>query len=281
VIAWTSDVRNRWSSRWIEWPQFSQFWAQVVKRTTRPPEDPNRQVSVKIDGNRATLSLDAQTGTEAADRHYLNFLPTTATITDPRGEQHDITLPQTAPGRYETIYPVEDDGIYSLQVNQTDTDGTIASSSGGFVVPYSPEYRAAGTNEEFLDNLADQTGGRLIHDPEQAFVHDLPAVGAPRPLWPYLLALAALIFVADVGARRIRITGPELRAGYYAVRRRLGYIDEAIPPVTRPIQHHPTPGMNLIMPSGVLRVRSRDPGTQTQVTRQGRLLAAKQRASRR
>ena len=56
VIAWTSDVRNRWSSRWIEWSDFGRFWAQVVKRTTRPPEDPNRQVAVKIDGNRARIT---------------------------------------------------------------------------------------------------------------------------------------------------------------------------------------------------------------------------------
>jgi Mg-chelatase subunit ChlD len=281
VIAWTSDVRNRWSSRWIEWPQFSQFWAQVIKRTTRPPEDPNRQVIVKIDGNRATIGLEAQTGTEATDRHYMNFLPTTATITDPRGEQHDILLPQTAPGRYEATYPVEDDGIYSLQVNQTEGDGTIASSSGGFVVPYSPEYRAAGTDEDFLGNLADQTGGRLIHDPEQAFVHDLPAVGAPRPLWPYLLALAALVFVADVGARRIRLTGPELRAGYYAVRRRLGYIDEVTPSTSRPTMHQAPLGMNMVTANGVPRVRSRELGAQAAVSRQGRLLAAKQRAARR
>ena len=50
-------------------------------------------------------------------------------------------------------------------------------------------------------------------------------MGAPRQLWPYLLALTALLFVADVGVRRVRITGPEMRAAYYKVRKRLGYID--------------------------------------------------------
>jgi hypothetical protein len=279
-MAWTSDVKNRWSSRWIEWPDFGRFWAQIVKRTTRPPEDPNRQVGVKIDGNRATITLDAQTGVEAADRHYLNFLPTTATIVDPRGEQHDVPLPQVAPGRYEASYPVQDDGIYSLQVTQTETDGTVANSSSGFVVPYSPEYRAGGTDENFLDTLAKRTGGRLIREPEQAFVHDLPAVGAPRPLWPYLLALAALIFVADVGVRRVRITGPELRAAYYAVRKRLGYVDQPVA-VARPVIIPSAAGLGLVTPHGITRTRTREPATPVPVTRQGRLLAAKQRASRR
>jgi hypothetical protein len=281
VMAWTSDVRNRWSSRWIEWPQFGQFWAQVVKRTTRPPEDPNRQVTVKIDGNKADITLDAQTGVEATDRHYLNFLPTTATVIDPSGAQHDVPLPQVAPGRYSASYPVQDDGIYSLQVTQTEADGTVANSSGGFVVPYSPEYRAGGVDEGFLDAIAKRTGGRLIHDAEQAFVHDLPAVGAPRPLWPYLLTLAALFFVGDVGVRRVRITGPEIRAAYYAVRRRLGYVD-APAETTASVAVRPIPGgLGLVNGQAVPRVRSREPVAPAAPTRQGRLLAAKQRAARR
>jgi Mg-chelatase subunit ChlD len=278
VIAWTSDVRNRWASRWIEWPEFGRFWAQVVKRTTRPPEDPNRQVTVKIDGNHAVITLDAQTGVEAADRHYLNFLPTTATVVDPSGDQQQIALPQVAPGRYEASYPVQDDGIYALQVTQTEPDGNIANQSSGFVVPYSPEYRAAGTDENFLDTLAKRTGGRLIHDPEQALIHDLPAVGAPRQLWPYLLALTALLFVADVGVRRVRITGPEMRAAYYMVRKRLGYVDSPLT-ATRPVAVV-APTFGLVNTTATSRSSPEAP-VAVPATRQGRLLAAKHRASRR
>jgi Mg-chelatase subunit ChlD len=283
VVAWTSDIRPRWSSRWIDWPDFGRFWAQVVKRTTRPAEDPNRQVSVTMDGNRADIRLDAQAGVEATDRHYLNFLPTTASIVDPHGVEHQVPLPQVAPGRYQAAFPTEDDGIYSLQVQQTEPDGNIVNQSSGFVVPYSPEYRAQGTDDNFLDSLARRTGGRVIREPEQAFIHDLPAVGAPRPLWPFLLALAALVFVADVGARRVRVTGPEMRAAYYAVRRRLGYLDA---PATsrRPIMaaQAGTPvGLGMVTASTLTRASRSDTGPAPPVTRQGRLLAAKQRAARR
>src|SRR5579864_8492060 len=58
VIAWTSDVSNRWSTDWLNQGQsFGQFWAQVVKRSMRPAEDPNRQVSVALKGDQATISL--------------------------------------------------------------------------------------------------------------------------------------------------------------------------------------------------------------------------------
>src|SRR5205823_10109919 len=188
-------------------------------------EELNSKWNLNGSRTRNNITRNTQTGIEATDRHYLNFLHTTASIVEPRGNEHQVDMPQVAPGRYQASYPVQDDGIYSLQVTQTDADGSVANQSGGFVVPYSPEYQAGGTDDNFLDTLARRTGGRLIHEPEQAFVHDLPAVGAPRPLWPYLLALAAILFVGDVGVRRVRITGPEMRAAYYAVRRRLRYVD--------------------------------------------------------
>jgi hypothetical protein len=52
------------------------------------------------------------------------------------------------------------------------------------VVPYSPEYRDLSTNDTLLAGLADDTGGRVIQTADEAFMHDLPAVGAPRPIWP-------------------------------------------------------------------------------------------------
>ncbi|MBV9173893.1 MAG: VWA domain-containing protein [Chloroflexi bacterium] len=284
VLAWTSDARNRWSSRWLEWPDFSKFWAQVVKRSTRPPEDPNRQISVSITGDQARIRLDAQTGAEATERRYLNFLPTTATLTDPRGNPQQVQMPQVAPGRYEALVPVQDDGVYMLNVSQTNADGSIANQSGGFVVPYSPEYRVLGTNETLLQDIARKTGGKMITDPEQAFVHDLPSMAAPRPLWPWLLAAAAILFVCDVGVRRVRITAPELRAGYYAVRRRLGYVDAPLPTrrdIAPDLARAPTI-------TGVARIRRTDHhnGAHTgapagAAPRSSRLLAAKQRAARR
>jgi Mg-chelatase subunit ChlD/uncharacterized membrane protein len=287
VLAWTSDASNRWSSRWLQWPDFTSFWAQVVKRSVRPPEDPNRQISVAIEGNQARITLDAQTGADATDRHYLNGLPTTATLTDPNGVDQQVTLPQVAPGRYETRVPVADDGIYALNASQTNPDATISTQSSGFVVPYSPEYSVLGSNEGLLDRLAKRTGGRLISDPAQAFVHDLASVAAPRPLWPVLMVAGALLFVLDVAVRRLRITTPELRAGYYAVRRRLGYVDS---PRTVAGAHMPDLAYarptTMLGPRGLvakeaiarLRLSSAAPRPDS---RTSRLLAAKQRAARR
>ena len=292
VMAWTSDTKNTWASRWLEWPDFSRFWAQLVKRTDRAPEDPNRQITVKVDGDKARITLDAQSGAEQPDRQYLNFLPSQSVVVDPSGNQTTVPLPQVAPGRYEATVPVQADGVYTLTATQTDTDGSGAVVSSGFVVPYSPEYGLTATDQSGLDALARHTGGRLVSDPADAFAHTLPSVGSPQPLWPLLLAIVAALLVLDVGVRRVRLSGPELRAGYSAVRRRLGYVDEAgsVGAGSRRVvsgagrrAEAPAPAVGLVAALGAhaqdgaaLRARVAAPTTQS-----GRLLAAKRRATRR
>jgi hypothetical protein len=287
-MAWTSDAKNLWASRWLEWPDFAKFWAQLVKRTDRAPEDPNRQVTVKIEGDQARITLDAQTGTEQTDRQYLNFLPSQAVLVDPKGVESTVPLPQVAPGRYEATVPIQADGVYTLTATQTDANGDQAVISSGFVVPYSPEYGLSSTDQSLLDTLARRTGGRLVSDPNEAFAHTLPSVGAPHPLWPWLLLAVAILLVLDVGVRRVRISAPELRAGYGALRRRLGYIDElpgqgyrpSIAPPQRRVE--PVPPVGLVAlnsrPARNERAASRGPAIATQPDR---LLAAKRRAARR
>jgi hypothetical protein len=226
VISWTSDATNRWSADWLNSAQYQPFWAQLVKRTIRPPDDPNRQITVRLEGDQARITLDALNGAEGADRQYVNFLPTTADIVDPRGTQVHLALPQVAPGEYQAALPAETDGVYTVQVTETNPDSSVATQSSGFVVPYSPEYRDLATNDTLLSSLADQTGGSPIQTPDQALAHDLPSVEASQPIFPQLLMLLALVLVLDVGVRRLQFSAFALGVRVRAVRRRLGYIDE-------------------------------------------------------
>jgi hypothetical protein len=181
---------------------------------------------------------------------------------------------------------VQADGVYTLTATQTEASGAQASQSAGFVVPYSPEYGMAGTDRAFLESLARSTGGRLIGDPSEPFAHTLPSVGAPRPLWPWLMLALAILIVADVGVRRVRISALELRQGYSQIRRRLGYVDDPVSVRQRSLQSMGqrlgavSPATSLIgsTTGEQVPIRSRAP---TAMTQSSRLLAAKQRASRR
>jgi hypothetical protein len=100
--------------------------------------------------------------------------------------------------------------------------------------------------------------------------------------------LVATLVVADVGVRRVRVSALDVRAGYAALRRRLGYVDDlravdarvllrAVPrpPDNAPPAGDPAAGSQIPHTPGV---RGRRPAASTQ---SGRLLAAKQRAARR
>jgi hypothetical protein len=81
----------------------------------------------------------------------------------------------------------------------------------GLVVPYSPEYRASGTDLGLLSELARVTGGEELLIPMAAFVHNLPAADFAREIWRPLLLAVALLFPLDVALRRLVISQNDLR----------------------------------------------------------------------
>ena len=75
--------------------------------------------------------------------------------------------------------------------------------SRGLVVNYDDELRIRPTDEALLEAVARASGGTFKPDPEAVFAPDERTASRPVPLWPYLLVVAALIFLADVALRRI------------------------------------------------------------------------------
>src|SRR5439155_14671695 len=158
--------------------------------------------TVNVEGDRARVTVDAQ-----GDDHALrNFLKTSATMLAPDGTKGDLRLDQVGPGRYEATAPVGQSGAYMLQVVQRDPndDHVVAQQSTGFVTSSSTEYWQLTPNKALLAGIAKATGGRELTQPGDAFAHDLQAPGPGRELWPTLTLLAAVLFLADVGVRRLR-----------------------------------------------------------------------------
>ncbi|HEX3244932.1 MAG TPA: VWA domain-containing protein [Chloroflexota bacterium] len=211
VVAWTSDAKNRWSSDWVGWPDFNRFWAQMVKRTLPVPIDRNTAITVNPEQGAVRITVDSSTD----DKSYLNFLNTHAVVVRPDQTQVDVNLPQVAPGRYEARVPVNQEGAHFLNVVQQDQAGQLLGSRpAGFVIPYSPEYRDLRTNPELLTQLARASGGKVIGDPSESFAIEQASAGQPRELWPWMLAISALLFMFDIAARRLRLAFVDVQRGW-------------------------------------------------------------------
>lgn len=213
-IAWTSDVKGRWAGPWIGTPELAALWANIIS-WIQPPADPgDLLVETRFEGGTGIITAEVPGA--------VGSLPTRATIVDPDLGTREIELKATAPGQYEARFPARSPGAYLISLRQERPGKGQVQVGTGLVVPYSPEYRQMASGQPLLENLARQTGGEVITDPAQAFARNLAPVFGQVEMWPWLLALAAIIWPTDIAARRIFFTRADILGALAALRSRLG-----------------------------------------------------------
>ncbi|MEP6774321.1 MAG: VWA domain-containing protein, partial [Chloroflexota bacterium] len=220
VVAWTSDVKGQWASKWVAWSDFARFWSQALRWATATESGGALQPQITVEGGLAYLTVDAT----APDGQYLNNLQTSAVIVAPDNVTSTVSLRQTAAGRYEGSVAATQEGAYLVRVGATG-DNLSLSRTLGVVVPYSPEYKGDATDNGLMARLADLTGGRIIGlgDTSAAFTHNnLRSVQSATPLWPLLLLLAILLLPFDIGVRRVSVSRADALGWLAQTRQKLG-----------------------------------------------------------
>lgn len=238
ATAWTSDSDAEWSREWVGTAQFNQLWQQVARWSMPAPLTPGLAVQMRPHGDYVYVRVEATESTG----EFRNHLITYADVADPSGAAKRVSLPQTAPGRYEGRFEVRDAGVYFLNVTQTDEGGSlVASQLSGYALPHLPEYRLSLPNEVLLERLAAETGGPVLTGPRDSWQRLGMLPSRPQDVWHYLVMAALLLFVVDVGVRRIRPTAHDVRAARSTVRSRLAQLRR--PTVRLPsIRLHPIQG---------------------------------------
>jgi len=212
AVAFTSDAKARWARIWLNWDKYRQFWSQVGQWSMRRLENADFTTDVSVDKGEGLINV------EALDEqgNFRNFLNLQAAVVTPKGERQTVRLEQTGPGRYEARFPTKEVGAYLLNLMDV-KDGQVRGSQViGTSINYSPEFTSAEPNLNLLRRLAESGGGKLL-DPSATsinpFLHDRHKTFQPRDLWETVLKLAIILFVVDVGVRRIQIDRTEwLRA---------------------------------------------------------------------
>jgi uncharacterized membrane protein len=212
AVAFTSDARPKWARTWLGWERYRQFWSQIAQWSLRRLENADFTTEVVIEGGQGVITV------EALDEqgNYRNFLDLQTTVVGPKGEPQTVRLEQTGPGHYEAKFPTRDVGGYLLNLMEMDRGRPVGSQVVGASVNFSPEFAASEPNLNLLRRLAETGGGKLL-DPKQfadnPFLHDRKKTFQPQDLWEWLLKMAVVLFVVDVGVRRIQIDRDEwLRA---------------------------------------------------------------------
>jgi Mg-chelatase subunit ChlD len=215
TLAWTSDVTNLWAVEWVRWPQWGQFWAQLVREHMRQKKRQVFDMRAAIDP--ATGRVHAALDAIGADDHFENGLSASLTVSaagEHEAKPRSVPMPQTAPGRYEADFPLDKYGSFLLHASleKAIDDGkgnvktaTVAESFGHVTHSYPREYLALEPDRTTLALAAGATSGGV--DPTAAAVFD-PAGDAVRfheDLWPRFVAVAIAFFFLDLLVRRVRL----------------------------------------------------------------------------
>jgi len=205
AVAWTSDVKNRWSSDWIAWAGYPKFWAQLVRTSMRRKVYDSYDLFAAIDDGRAKVTVDAIDSNDL----FVNELDTTLQVIDPATNQVKQTVPmdQTAAGRYVADFPIQRYGSYLLKAVHSRKGTIVAESLGSVALPYPLEYLRTTPDDVALSQAALVTGGRDQLEPQDAWTAGEESVAYTRDLWPWVLLGLIGLLVVDLYLKRVRLFG--------------------------------------------------------------------------
>ncbi len=204
-VAWTSDVKNRWSVDWIRWGGYPKFWAQVVRSSMRRKIYDSYDLFAKVADGRAQVTVDA---IDSGDK-FVNELDTDLEVIDPATNKVAQTIPmaQTAAGRYTADFKIQRYGSYLLKAVHKRDGKTVAESLGAVALSYPLEYLRTTPDLEPLEHAAQVSGGMNQAEPAKLWDPGKESVDYTQDLWPYVLLGVVGLFLLDLYSKRVRLFG--------------------------------------------------------------------------
>jgi Ca-activated chloride channel family protein len=205
TVAWTSDVKNRWSVDWIGWPGYAKFWGQVVRSTMRHKTFDSYDLYTHVADGRAEVTVDA---IDAGDK-FVNELDTELQVIDPKNNKvlETMRMNQTAAGRYTAAFKIKNYGSYLLKAIHKRNGQTVAESLGSATMSYPEEYLKSTPDPVPLQHAAKVSGGQDQAQPPQLWNAEGEKISYTQDLWPYALLAVLVLFLMDLYAKRVRLFG--------------------------------------------------------------------------
>jgi uncharacterized membrane protein len=208
ALAWTSDVKNLWAVDWLRWSGFSKFWGQLVREHMRSKQRRELDMKTEVVGGELRATIDAFTPDERFDNAMQSKLMIVGP--EPGGERHEVEMRQTAPGRYEARYRLDEYGSFRLKAehNKVAEDGSlrpVAVSYGHVSNPYPREYASFEPDIERMSRVALAGGGALDAAPAAIFDPRGEKLVFYEQLWSRFILAAIAVFLLDLLIRRVRL----------------------------------------------------------------------------
>ena len=196
----TTDSRV-WSDRWSRTPGFARFWTNLSAWTARALEDNPGELRVLARGDTADLVYEAQ----GEQGEPLDAMSVRVSLYTPDGGAREVDLRQTGPGRYEGQARNLPAGVIVASARASLGELSLPPAIAGVAVRSGQEDQHLSSDEAALARLAERTGGRMLDWSAPASMFE--RFERPRPirsaLWPWLLTASMVLFLIDIGMRRL------------------------------------------------------------------------------
>lgn len=194
TVAFNSDGENRWTANYAGWDKYPDFWKNIVEWTFSDVEDEVCYVTTSQDGSRGTVNYFT--------KEFSTDSQVTAVYTDEAGNTGEIQLNPVAPGEFSGDIPVDQTGVYAINVRQSEKGEVSHNVNTAVAMQYSREYRVY-DDVNVLGSLVDSTGGTFIQTPEEVYSGDPEPVSSQKSLSTPLVILALILFIFDLCDRRL------------------------------------------------------------------------------
>ncbi len=201
VAVFTSDAHD-WARRWLDWEGYRTLWARTARLMSRTTGGETGELSVMQSEGRLKIVYDA---TDESGEP-IDLLRVPVTVYGPEGEPTRIRLRQTGPGRYSGEMSAGRAGNHIVIARPALGSTPLPPLLSGATVARNAEYARLATDRRTLERIADASGGRVLAYGEAVDLYDRSLVEPRRtrtPLWPVLLGWTVVVFLLDVGTRRI------------------------------------------------------------------------------
>ncbi|MGQ0848310.1 MAG: VWA domain-containing protein [Actinomycetota bacterium] len=193
ATVWTSDATVRWSSQWVDWEEYADFWGRLVRDVL--PAGRENPPAVHVEDGRLVISYQQQ-GTDLD-------ASASARVRRPDGEVIEVPMDRVSGSDFSARVALGPAGAYWVAVTVDNPDGSQIVSGAGAVSAYEEEFAFREPDPALGAAITTITGGRLNPGPATVF-DPAPVRGrAEVSFWPWLAAAALALFLLDVALSRL------------------------------------------------------------------------------
>jgi hypothetical protein len=199
TVAFTSDSYGMWTQNLLSSPDFPSLWLDTLNWVVAGENYGDLGVNVQLKGSRAEVVVRVMNPLEEGET-------LTMTLVKEGGEKEEVELNPLSSREYRGIIENLSQGIYFLNTLRKKGETTTGLNINGFTVPYSAEYSIDNLQDTgyVLRKIAEITGGRVLKRPYEVFNAPYQKKKGFRDLTLPFLVLSLVLFIIDVGLRRIK-----------------------------------------------------------------------------